>query len=64
MNGKTFVSITEDGLFDGKGEDLIINVDHIILVNKKDKDILLSNGSRIYLAEESFTKLESILQPI
>lgn len=64
MNGKTFVSVTEGDLFGGKGEQLIINVDHIVWTSKKNKNILLSDGNKIYLTEESFTKLESILQPI
>ena len=35
MNGKTFVSVSDSDLFGVKDEELIINVDHIILVNKK-----------------------------
>lgn len=64
MNGKIFISVSESDLFGVKDEELIINVDHIILVNKKDKSILFSDGNKNYLTEESFTKLESILQPI
>ena len=64
MNGKTFVSVSESDLFGAKAEELIINVDHIIWMNKKDKNILLSDGYKVYLAEESLDKLESILQPI
>ena len=64
MNGKTFVSVSESDLFGAKAEKLIINVDHIIWMNKKDKNILLSDGYKVYLTEESFDKLESILQPI
>ena len=43
MNGKTFVSVSESDLFGVKAEELMINVDHIILVNKKDKSILFSD---------------------
>ena len=67
MNGKTFVSVSESDLFGAKAEKLIINVinvDHIIWMNKKDKNILLSDGYKVYLTEESFDKIESILQPI
>ena len=64
MNGKTFVSVSESDLFGAKAEELIINVDHIIWMNKKDKNILLSDGYKVYLTEESLDKLESILQPI
>lgn len=64
MNGKTFVSVSESDLFGAKAEKLIINVDHIIWMNKKDKNTLLSDGYKVYLTEESFDKIESILQPI
>lgn len=64
MNGKTFVSVSESDFFGGKAEELIINVDHIVWMNKKEKNILLSDGYKIYLTEESFNKLESILEPI
>lgn len=64
MNGKTFVSVSESDLFGVKAEELIINVDHIIWINKKDRHILLSDGNRIYLTDENLNKLESILQPI
>ena len=51
MNGKTFVSVSESDLFGVKAEELIINVDHIILVNKKDKSILFSDGNKNYLTK-------------
>lgn len=51
MNGKTFVSVSESDLFGVKDEELIINVDHIILVNKKDKSILFFDGNKNYLTK-------------
>jgi len=62
MNGKTFISLPESDCY--TEDNLIINVDHIIWINKKDRHILLSDGNRIYLADENLNKLESILQPI
>ena len=62
MNGKTFISLPENNCY--AEDNLIINVDHIIWINKKDRHILLSDGNRIYLTDENLNKLESILQPI
>lgn len=62
MNGKTFISLPENDCY--TEDSLIINVDHIVWVNKKERYILLSDGNRIYLTDENLNKLESILQPI
>lgn len=62
MNGKTFISLPENDCY--TEDSLIINVDYIVWVNKKERYILLSDGNRIYLTDENLNKLESILQPI
>ena len=54
MNGKTFISLPESDCY--TEDNLIINVDHIIWINKKDRHILLSDGNRIYLTDENLNK--------